>query len=90
MEKKIIFTTKGNMSPDAIKTLEENNVIVIEVDDLSALKTVNEINNDIILESAMETIKDAIDHTKGNFFNKFFVKYLKSKEKSEDKSAIKS
>jgi len=80
MEKKIIFTTKGNMSPDAIKTLEENNVIVIEVDDLFALKTVNEISNDIILETAMETIKDAIDHTKGNFFNKFFVKYFKSKE----------
>jgi 23S rRNA U2552 (ribose-2'-O)-methylase RlmE/FtsJ len=90
MEKKIIFTTKGNMSPEAIKTLEENNVIVIEVDDLTALKTINEIDNDIILESAMETIKEAVDHTKGNFFNKFFVKHLKSKDESKDKSAIKS
>jgi len=81
MEKKIIFTTVDNMKQGDIDTLNQNGVIVIEVKDLLALKTVNEIDNDIVLECAMESINESIGSEKSKFFNKFFVKYFKDKNK---------
>lgn len=81
MEKKIIFTTVDNMKQGDIDTLNQNGVIVIEVKDLLALKTVNEIDNDIVLECAMESINESIGSEKNKFFNKFFVKYFKDKNK---------
>lgn len=82
MEKtKIIFTTVDNITTTAIEELKKNGVLVIEVKDLLALKTVNEIDNDIVLECAMESINESIGSEKTKFFNKFFVKYFTSKNK---------
>jgi len=82
MEKKqIIFTKRGNIHPTDKTELKENGIIIIEVDDLSALKTVNEIENDIVLECAMNTIKDSVGAEKARFFDKFFVKILNTKGK---------
>jgi hypothetical protein len=82
MEKKqIIFTKRGNIHPTDKTELKENGIIIIEVDDLSALKTVNEIENDIVLECAMNTIKESVGVEKTRFFDKFFVKYLNTKGK---------
>ena len=69
------------MKQGDIDTLNQNGVIVIEVKDLLALKTVNEIDNDIVLECAMESINESIGSEKSKFFNKFFVKYFTSKNK---------
>lgn len=82
MEKKqIIFTKTGNIHSTDIAELKMNGVIVIQVEDLSALKTINEIENDIVLECAMSTIKESIGIEKARFFDKFFVKFLNTKGK---------
>lgn len=79
MENKIIFTKKGNIHETDILELKQNNIIVVQVEDLSQLKTVNEIENDIILETAMQTIKESVGSQKSVFFDKFFTKYFKQK-----------
>jgi hypothetical protein len=81
MENKIIFTTVDNIKESDVDILKQNGVIVIQVKDLMALKTVNEIDNDIVLECAMESINESIGSEKNKFFNKFFVKYFKDKNK---------
>jgi tryptophanyl-tRNA synthetase len=80
MENQIIFTTEGNISKDDIYKLEKNNVVVIQVKDLQALKTINDIDNDIILESAMDTLSVGLDQTKGKFFDKFYLRIKENKK----------
>ena len=80
-KKQIIFTKRGNIHPTDKAELKENGIVVIEVDDLSALRTVNEIENDIVLECAMNTIKEGTGLEKNRFFDKFFVKFLNAKGK---------
>ena len=83
MENKIIFTTEGNVTPADIETLKQNGVIVIQVKDLLAIQTVNDFDNDIVLEAAMETLSNAYGE-KSKFFDKFFVKYFANKKKTQN------
>jgi 23S rRNA U2552 (ribose-2'-O)-methylase RlmE/FtsJ len=85
MEKpKIIFTKRGNISQGDKNLLKENGVIVIDVDDLSAIKSVNEVDNDIVMECAMETIHNSLGGTeKSKFFDKFFIKFFENKNKDK-------
>lgn len=68
-EKKILFTTEGNIKPKDKEKLCKIGILVIEVKALSEMKFDADIDNGLMLESAMNALDDAFDSTKAKFFS---------------------
>lgn len=76
MAKRVMFTTKENISKDDKDKLYENDIIVVEVKNLSELKYNSdiEVESDIFLGIAMTEIKNGSTSVKAGFFDKLYTK----------------
>lgn len=78
MDKKILFTTPGNIAPKDKMKLSMAGTMVIEVADLSAIKYSSDIENTFLLEAAMHGLEGGNDYIKARFFSKLYkLKYPK-------------
>ena len=80
--KKIIFTQAGNVHDDDVEALKQNGVIVIQVHDVSKLKTMSDLSVlgvDEICVTALEVLNAASVSSSihGDFARKLLSKVIK-------------
>lgn len=77
-DKKIIFTTVKNISPKDKEKLCKHGFLVIEVERLSELKYSQDIENDLMRESAMIALTKSYDtNAQADFLKRMSAKLFK-------------